>query len=75
MVQALVNISEHTNRVLNVIKAKNGLRDKSQAIDAMASRYEEELMEPEFRPEFVAEVKRILKGKSRKIKSLDELLE
>lgn len=73
MVQALVNISEKTNRILNVIKAKEGLKDKSEAIDKMASRYEE-IFEPEFRPEFIAEIKRIQKGKFRKIKSLDELL-
>ena len=36
MVQAIVDISMEANRVLNIIKAKYGLRDKSQAINAMA---------------------------------------
>lgn len=74
MVQALIDISEHANRVLNIIKAKYGLKDKSRAIELAVERYEENLLEPEFRPEFVQEIQRISKGKFRKIKSLDELL-
>ncbi|MBI2173073.1 MAG: DUF2683 family protein [Candidatus Aenigmarchaeota archaeon] len=33
MVQAVVKLSEHTNRILNIVKAKYGLRDKSEAIE------------------------------------------
>jgi len=47
MVQATINIDEHTNRILNVIKAEYGLKDKSSAIDLMATQYEEEILEPE----------------------------
>ena len=36
MVQAIINIKESTNRILNILKAKYGLKDKSQAIDLMA---------------------------------------
>ena len=32
MVQAMVNISEEANRVLNIVKAQYGLKDKSEAI-------------------------------------------
>jgi hypothetical protein len=39
MVQALVNISEHGNRILNVIKARYGFKTKSQAIDFAAEWY------------------------------------
>lgn len=74
LVQALVNISVGSNRVLNVVKAKYGLKDKSQAIDVVVSEYEENLLEPDFRPEFIDEINRIRKGKFRRVKSLDELL-
>jgi hypothetical protein len=74
VVQAMIDISEHANRVLNVIKAKYDLNDKSRAIEVMATQYEEELLEPEFKPEFVEELQRIRKGKFQKISSLDELL-
>ena len=63
MVQAIINIDEKTNRVLNMIKAKFGLRDKSQAIDMMAKQYEEEILEPQLRPEYKAKLARIRKSK------------
>lgn len=47
MVQATINIDEHTNRILNVIKAEYGLKDKSSAIYLMATQYEGEILEPE----------------------------
>ncbi len=75
MVQALVNISDGANRILNIIKARYDLKDKSQAIEVMAREYEDSLMEPEFKPEFVKEILRIDKGKFIKIKKLDDLLE
>ncbi len=61
MVQAIIDIEEHTNQILNIVKAKFGLKDKSQAIDMMAMQYEEEVLEPELRPEYVEKLKRIAK--------------
>lgn len=63
MVQAIIDIENHTNRVLNIIKAKFGLKDKSKAIDLMAEQYEEEILEPELRPEYIEKAKRIMKGR------------
>ena len=63
MVQAIINIKENTNRVLNIIKAKYGLKDKSQAIDIMAEEYKQEILEPELRPEYVEKAKKIMKEK------------
>ena len=60
-VQALIKISEHSNRVLNIVKAKYGLRDKSQAIDLMAEHYCDELME--VKPSYIRKLKRIMKRK------------
>ena len=57
MVQAVINISDRTNRVLNIVKAKYGLKTKSEAIDRMALEYEEDLLGPELRPEFIEEIK------------------
>ena len=61
MVQAFINIDDHTNRVLNIVKAKHGLTNKSSAIELMAMQYEEEILEPELRPEYVDKVKKIMK--------------
>ena len=63
MVQAIINIKESTNRVLNILKAKYGLKDKSQAIDLMANEYEQKILEPELRPEYIEKAKKIMKEK------------
>lgn len=63
MVQAIINISDESNRVLNVLKAKYGLRDKSSAIDLMAQQYGEAILEPEFRPEYVKKALKISRQK------------
>ncbi len=70
MVKAMIDIDEHANRVLNIVKAKFGLHDKSQAINVMAIQYEEEVLEPEMRPEFIAELKKSQKEKAVPIKNL-----
>jgi hypothetical protein len=74
MVKAIININESTNRIINILKAKYDLKDKSQAIDKMAEQYEEEILEPELRPEYVEKIKKIQKhGKFKKYTSVKEL--
>ena len=68
MVQALVELDENTNRVLNVVKAKYGLRDKAEAIQLVVGKYIEEQNEPELRPEFIEKMKQIEKQKSIRVK-------
>lgn len=67
MVQAIINISEDANLVLNIIKAKFGLRDKSEAITVMVNEYKNKILEPELRPEFVEKISHISKQKSIKV--------
>jgi len=68
MVQALVELNENTNRVLNVVKAKYGLKDKGEAIQFVVTKYIEEENEPELRPEFIEKMKLIEKQKSIQVK-------
>lgn len=68
MVKAIIDITDHTNHVLKIVKAKYGLNDKSEAIDLVTTVYEEQLLEPEFRPEYVEKVKKIQKGKFIRVK-------
>ena len=63
MVQAVINIEEKTNRILNIIKAKFGLKDKSQAINLVVNEYEEAFLEPELRPKYMVKLAKIIKGK------------
>ena len=75
MVQALVNISKHTNQILNIIKAKYDLNNKSEAIDLMAERYEEDIMAPELRPDYIKKLKKIEKEEPIRVGSVAELKE
>ena len=68
MVKAIVTIDERTNRILNVVKARYGLKDKSQALNLMAKQFEECVMEPELRPEFLESLKTSEKEKTVKVK-------
>lgn len=73
MVQAMININEEANRVLNVIKAKYGLRDKSEAINLIVKEYEESFLEPELRPEYIKKALRIHKQPSIKVGTVGNL--
>ena len=74
MVQAIIDINERTNRILNILKAKYGLKDKSQAIERMAEEYEENLLEPELKPTYVEKIRTIeSKGKFTKYATLKQL--
>ena len=73
MVQAIINIEEHTNRILNIIKAKYSLKDKSSAIDLMATQYEEEILEPELKPEYIEKAKKIIQQKPVDVGNVENL--
>jgi hypothetical protein len=68
MVKAIVTIDDRTNRILNILKAKYDLKDKSQAINLMAQQFEECILEPELRPEFIESLKASENEKTVKVK-------
>ena len=68
MVQALVKIDDNTNRVLNIVKAKFGLKDKGEAIDVVVAKFIEGEDEPELRPEFIEKMNKIEKQKNIRVK-------
>ena len=73
MVKNIINLSEHESRIVNIVKAKYGLKDKSQAISLILKRYEECELEPQLRPEFVKEIQQTQKhGKFVKVKNFTE---
>ena len=57
MVQAMIKISKEANQILNIVKAKHNLVDKSKAIEKVVLEYGEEMLEPELRPEFIEKMK------------------
>ena len=56
MIQARVKLSDRTNQVLNIVKAKFNLKDKSAALDLVVAQYEEKILESQYRPEFIQEM-------------------
>ena len=63
MVQAIVNVGNREDRVLTIVKGKYGLRNKSDAVNFVINKFEEELLEPQLRPEYKVKLTNIMKGK------------
>lgn len=61
MVKAIVDLDKEANRILNILKAEYGLKDKSQAINKMAKEFKELVLEAEIKPEYMKKWKRIQK--------------
>lgn len=72
MVQAMINIDERSNRILNIIKAKYGFKDKSQTLDFVLSDYEANRLEPELRPEFIEKAQSIMRQKAIRVGGMDD---
>lgn len=72
MVKAIIDISEHANRIISIVKDKYGLKNKSEAINLMAEQYEEEILELKLRPEYVEKMKKIQKESAVKIENFKE---
>lgn len=72
MVKAIVNINDDANRILNIVKSKENLKDKSEAINLVVNLYGNELMEPELRPEFIKELLNAQKEEIIKVKDFDK---
>jgi len=64
MTQALIELNENINRVLNIVKAKYDLKDKSKTIEFIIKKYIEYENEPELKPEFIKKINKIKKEKS-----------
>jgi hypothetical protein len=73
MVQAIVNVGEHEDRVLTIVKGKYGLRNKSDAINYVINRFEEDMLEPQLRPEYADKLQEIKKQKGARFSSVDAL--
>ena len=73
MVQNIIEIGEREDRVLNIVKAKFGLKNKSEAIAVITQTYEESFLEPELRPEYSEKLQKLEKEKGISFKNIAEL--
>ena len=69
MTQAVVNLDEYTNRVLNVVKALHGFKKKDEALNYVVSEYGEEMLERTLKPEYVKKIQAIRKTKAVKVEN------
>ena len=72
MVQAMINISPEANHILNIVKARYALKDKSEAIVKVVEEYGRGFLEPELRPEFVEKMKKVAKEEKVEITNFSE---
>lgn len=75
MVQTIIALNEHQNRIINIIKGKYGLKNKNQAINLIIKKYEEELMEPQIKPEYLERLKKLDAEPCTPFSSVEELKE
>lgn len=79
MVSARVDLNDYSNKVLGVIKAKFGLKDKSEALNKFVEIYGDEVIERQANDEYAKKVIEIAnnyfkKGKREmSLKELDKL--
>ena len=70
----MIEIPNEVNQVLNIVKARYGLKTKSEAIARVVAEYGSEILEPELRPEYIEKLKRIeKKGNFVSFSSIEEL--
>lgn len=72
MVKAIVDIDEKANRIINIVKAKENLKDKSEVLNLILNTYGEEMLEPELKPDFVKELLEAQKEETVKVEDWDK---
>jgi Protein of unknown function (DUF2683) len=73
MVKAIVEIDEEANKVINILKAQYGLKDKSEAINEMAKQYKEIILESELKPKYTRKLKKIQKEQIIRVGTTEDL--
>ena len=77
MIDARLSLSEYSNKVLNVIKAKFGLKDKTEAINKFIEMYGDDVVEKEPKDQYVKKILEInesyVKKYGKKKMSIEEL--
>ena len=74
MVQAMIEIPNEANQILNIVKARYNLKTKSEAIAKIVIECGANIIEPELRPEYLKKLKRIEdEGYGETFKSVEHL--
>ncbi len=72
MVNALIKLDENTNKVLNIVKARQGLKDKGEAVEFIVSKFIEIENEPELQVGFIKKIRNIEKQKGVRVEDFSK---
>jgi len=73
MVQAMIEIPEKANHILNIVKARYKLKTKSEAIAKIVIEFGTNIIEPELRPEYMSKLQKLEKEKGISFKNISKL--
>ena len=73
MVQAMIQIPEKANQILNIVKAKHKLKTKSQAISLVVMEYGSGMLETPLKPEYLIRLSKLKEEKGIRFKNIGEL--
>ncbi len=73
MVQAMIDIPDEANHILNIVKARYNLQTKSEAIAKIVLECGSNILEPEIRPEYLEKLKKLENEKGISFKNIGEL--
>lgn len=70
----MIEIPKEVNQILNIVKARFGLKTKSEAIARIVAGYGSDILEPELKPEYVKKLRKIEEqGNFLSFNSIEEL--
>lgn len=73
MTSAIINFTEENNWLLNVIKARYSLGNKSDTVNFLLQKFGKQELEGEVRPEYLKKLAKIRKEKLRTYSSSEEM--
>ena len=82
MVQAIVTLGEQEDKIVNVVKAQHGFKNKSEAINFVVAKFHTAFLDEAcpicdgskpLKPEFIKKIQAIEKEKGASFKNIEEL--
>lgn len=73
MAQNIFTLNEEADKILGIVKAQHGFKNKNQAMELILKIYGESFLEPEIRPEFLERLQKIDNEKGIPFKDINEL--
>ncbi len=73
MVQNIFSFEENEERILGIVKAQYGLKNKNQAMAFILKVYSDSFLEPKLNPKFLKKLNKIEKEKGIPFNNIEEL--